>query len=163
VKTWFDCGGEIEEYDKDAYKRFLTKIGWYDPTKFAKEINHYKFMYKTNNGQNAPDAGLPNLFYESGISSNAVGILSSLAQKFIGEPSSLKQTSTLPKKNSTPKSSSPKVASKPVVTQESESITNNQGCMIVILIAFLLLSIATANPAPIIIMILGFWAGQKEK
>ena len=122
-------------------------------------------MDKTNNGQNAPDASLPNLFYEVGISSNAVWILSSLAQKFIGEPSSLKQTSTLPKKTklNTPKSNSHKVASKPVVTQESESISNNKGCMIVILIAFLLMSIATANPVPIVIMILGFYAGQKEK
>ena len=169
VKTWFDCGGEIEEYDKDAYKRFLTKIGWYDPIKFAKKINHNKFMDKTNNGQNAPDASLPNLFYEVGISSNAVWILSSLAQKFIGEPSSLKQTSTLPKKTklNTPKSNSHKVASKPVASPKSESITNNKGCMMVILIAFLLMTIATANPAPIVIMIwliqLGIYAGQKEK
>jgi serine/threonine protein kinase len=165
VKTWFDCGGEIEEYDEGAYKRFLIKIGWYDPIKFAKKINHYKFMDKTNNGKNAPDASLPNLFYEVGISSNAVGILSSLAQKFIEEPSSIKQAAILPKKTklNTPKSSSHKVASKPVVTQESESITNNKGCMIVVLIAFLLMSIATANPVPIVIMILGFYAGQKEK
>jgi hypothetical protein len=170
VKTWFDCGGEIEEYDKDAYKRFLTKIGWYDPKKLvAKEITYYKFMEKMNSAKNAPDASLPNLFYNTGISSNAVGILSSLAQKFIGEPSSIKQASTLPKKTklNTPKSSSHKVASKPVVTQESESITNNKGCMMVIMIALLLLTVATVNPAPIVVgmwlMQLGIYAGQKEK
>jgi serine/threonine protein kinase len=169
VKIWFDCGGEIEEYDKEAYKRFLTKIGWYDPIKFAKKINHYKFMDKTNNGQNAPDAGLPNLFYEVGISSNAIWILSSLAQKFLKEASSPKQTSTFPKKTqlNTSKSNTKKVASKPVVSQKSESITNNKGCMMVIMIALLLLTVATVNPAPIVVgmwlMQLGIYAGQKEK
>ncbi|WP_434684839.1 protein kinase domain-containing protein [Pseudanabaena minima] len=89
VKVWFECGGEIEEYDKKAYHLFLTRIGWYDPKKLiAKEVTYDQFMNKTNNAKNAPYASLPNLFYDI-RTSNSIGILSSLAQKVLEKPSSL--------------------------------------------------------------------------
>jgi serine/threonine protein kinase len=87
------------------------------------------------------------------------------------------RVSISPKQNSTkrskktqlnpPKPSPHKVTSKPVSSSKSESITNNKGCMIVLLIGLLLLTVATVNPAPIVVgiwlMKLAIYASKEEK
>jgi serine/threonine protein kinase len=175
---WLELNNNAPKHNYSTWKEFALQVGWYYTQKGRCKSHTYdEFISNIRNAKNAPLAGLPTLViggifleWDSAICFLLREDINSLknkksAQKFLEEPSSPKQTSTLPKKTklNTPKSNSHKVASKPVVTQESESITNNKGCMIVILIAFLLMSIATANPFPIVIMILGFYAGQKKK
>ncbi|MBD2577373.1 GUN4 domain-containing protein [Oscillatoria sp. FACHB-1406] len=56
-KLWQECGGKIDKYDDEAFKKFATKVGWYQPHKFGGTYN--EFLNDTDNGKNARYAAFP--------------------------------------------------------------------------------------------------------
>ncbi len=63
-KEWLECGGEIDKYNYEVWKKFAAKIGWYYPPHIlnmfeGKWDSYIEFMNKTDNAQNAVKAGLP--------------------------------------------------------------------------------------------------------
>jgi hypothetical protein len=57
-KLWLECGGEIDKYDDEVWKKFAAKVGWYRPQKDDWKT-YTKFMNDTKNARKALPASLP--------------------------------------------------------------------------------------------------------
>lgn len=66
-KLWLECGGKIDKYDYEVWKKFAAKVGWYHPSN--NEWRTYNaFMSDTQNARNAPLSSLPKKVELEGIS-----------------------------------------------------------------------------------------------
>ena len=53
---WLKCGGEIDNPNSDIFKKFATKVGWYNKDSWR---TYTEFLNDTNNAQNALPASFP--------------------------------------------------------------------------------------------------------
>ena len=59
-EIWLNCSGKIGVYDTEVFKKFATKVGWYEPEKDSWKTA-IQFADDTQNGQNALLASFPRI------------------------------------------------------------------------------------------------------
>jgi serine/threonine protein kinase len=164
---WLKLNNNDPKHNYSTWKKFALQVGWYYTQKGrCKSHTCDEFMNNIRNAQNAPLAGLPRLVI-GGIFlewENAICLLLREDINSLKKKKSAQNQSQQLKNNNDVSSNS---SVKPTSTNTSNSLSNNKGCVTVILIGLLLLTIVTVNPAPAFIAVwvfqLSLYASKKEK